>query len=39
MLVAARVEQRVNALPASLRELDVDWIFEAAEQRRLKTRP
>jgi hypothetical protein len=35
---AARIEQRVNALPESLRELDVAWIFKAAEQRRLKTR-
>ena len=36
---AERITARVNALPESLQELDVEWIFKMAEQRRLKTRP
>ena len=34
-----RIKTRVNALPEAIKELDVDWIFKMAEQRRLKRRP
>ena len=36
---AARISSRVNALPDSIRELEVDWIFKMEELRRLKSRP
>ena len=32
------IEQRVQALPESIRELDVAWIFEAAEKGKSGTR-
>ena len=34
----ADIEKRVSALPESIRELDVAWIFKEAETRKLKTR-
>jgi len=30
---AADIEHRVNALPEAIRELDVAWIFKAADKR------
>nr|WP_070958479.1 hypothetical protein [Hyphomonas sp. Mor2] len=36
---ADQIKQRVNALPDTIQELDVAWIFKMADQRRLKSRP